>query len=153
MDLLKPKQVTIADIDGELRQYTISRVDCVTGREIYAKYILSNLPKVGDYGVSEETMYKLMSFVAVETSDGRQQRLNTPALVKNHVPDWEALQRIEQEMLNYNTSFFSSGRISTFFEDLCQKVMQKFTETLTLSSEPLSPAEKPPSTSSEPSTT
>lgn len=146
MDLLKPKELKVFDLDGVERIYTISRADCITGRELYAKYLLSNLPKLGEYEVSEQTMLKLMQFVAVETSPGIMQRLTSAALIKNHVPDWETLQRIEMEMLNYNSSFFQQGRISTFLENLFQMSLRKLTEMLTSSSAPSSQAEKQPST-------
>jgi hypothetical protein len=116
MGLLEPK---IATING--KDFYLSKFPAVAGREIIAKYPLSGLPKLGDYKVNEETMLKLMNFVAVQKGDASI-RLSTPALIDNHVGDWETLARIEIAMLEYNCSFFQNGRVSTFLEDTAQKV-------------------------------
>lgn len=40
--LIKPKEVQIKDVDGIEKAFVISRLPAVTGREILAKYPLSN---------------------------------------------------------------------------------------------------------------
>lgn len=154
--LLQSKELTVTDQDGKQRTFLISKFDAVTGREIVAKYptsaIMQAIPKLGDYQVSEDTMIKLMHYVAVQPAEGPTLRLSSRALINNHVGDWETLAKIEMAMLEYNCSFFTSGRIFGFFDDIAQKFLQKIIEISTLSSEPSSPAGKPPSTSSGPST-
>lgn len=129
--LIEPKEITVTDSNGAEHQYTIGKYPAVAGREILAKYPLSNAPKLADYGVSQETMLKLMNHVTKTLSDGREIRLSTAALVDNHVPDAEALLRIEMASLGYNVSFFSNAGVKDFqgyllaqLETLINKAMQ-----------------------------
>lgn len=146
--MLKPKQIEVKTLDGDVRVYFVSRFPAVQGREIIAKYPLSAMPKLGDYAVNEETMLKLMSFVAVPNEHGEPGlRLSTRALVDNHVPDWESLARIEVAMMEYNVSFFGNGRASTFFEGFAKKAQAWISKTLTDSLAQSSPKGKPRSTS------
>lgn len=151
-ELIKPKQFTVEDMDGKPVTVTLSRFDAVEGREILAKYPMSALPKLGDYDINEETMLKLMSYVAVD-ANGTPLRLTTKALINNHTHDAETLMKVEMAMLEYNCSFFQKGRISDFLGEFVQMMIAKISEISTRSSAPLSPVEKQPSTSSEPSTT
>ncbi len=127
MELLEPKTVTI---DG--REFILSKFPAVAGREIIAKYPLSSVPKLGDYAVNEETMLKLMNYVAVGIDPVRPLRLSTVALVNNHTGGWETLAKIEIAMLEYNCSFFRDGRISTLLEDIAQKVPAWISKILTV---------------------
>lgn len=131
MELLKPQDFTIKTLDGEEKTYILSRVPAVACREIVAKYPTSILPKIGDYAVSEDTMLKLMSYVGVALATGNVQRLTTRALVDNHVPDWETLAKLEGAMLDYNTSFFSHGALSSLSADLGQNMKRWISSTLT----------------------
>lgn len=129
--MIEPKEVTIETQGGESRTYVLSKFPAIQGREIIAKYPLSAMPKLGDYAVNEETMLKLMAFVAVP-QDGREPlKLTTRALVDNHVPDWETLARIEFSMMEYNVSFFGNGKGSTFLEAITLKAQQFLSKTLT----------------------
>lgn len=139
--LIEPKEITVTDSNGAEHQYTIGKYPAVAGREILAKYPLSNAPKLADYGVSQETMLKLMNHVTKTLSDGREIRLSTAALVDNHVPDAEALLRIEMASLGYNVSFFSNAGVKDFqgyllaqLETLINKAMQMPTLSSALSS-------------------
>jgi hypothetical protein len=140
-ELLQPKEIEIVAQDGTKRVYLLSKFPAIPGREIVCKYPLSGLPKLGDYAVNEETMLKLMGFVAVpgKGADGASLRLETRALVDNHIPDWETLAKIEVAMLEYNCSFFGNGLASTFFENLGQKAQALITKILTDYSERSSP--------------
>lgn len=140
--LVKPKPITVTSLDGDEKVFVISRLPAVQGREIVAKYPMSALPKIGDYAANEETMLKLMSFVAVAEADG--QRLVTKALVDNHVSDWEMLFQIEKGMLAYNTSFFGNGTTWSFFGNLKQTLKAFLIETLMDLSVASSKAGKPP---------
>ncbi len=127
MELLQPKEI---EING--KTYRISKFPATVGREIIAKYPVSNMPKIGDYQVSEEIMVKLMSFVEVIAGD-RSIRLMTRELINNHVPDWEALAQLEWEMLQYNCSFLTNGKSLSFLEKLAHLAEQKISEMLTAS--------------------
>lgn len=131
------------DIEIDGKTYILSKFPAVAGREIIAKYPVANMPKLGDYGVSEETMLKLMAYVAVRT-DGGELKLTTRALVDNHVASWETLAKLEWEMMQYNCSFFQNGKVSTFLESISQKLPQLIQKTLTDSLQQLSAKNKQP---------
>lgn len=131
MELIEPKDASVTTQKDDARNYVFSKFPAVSGREIAAKYPLSNMPSVGDYGVSEDTMLKLMCYVAVRLDGGQLLPLTTKALVNNHVPDWETLVKIEGGMLEYNTSFFSNGKASIFLVGLGQAAKSWVTSTLT----------------------
>lgn len=126
------------------KTYTLSKFPAVAGREIIALYPISGMPKFGEYKVNEETMLKLMCYVFVKVGD-QLIPLNNRTLVDNHVPDWETLAQIEWSMLEYNCSFFRNGRISTFLNDIVQKLPASISKIVTALSEQSSVKEKQPS--------
>lgn len=133
----------MTSLDGEEKQFVISRIPAVQGREIVAKYPMSALPKIGDYAVNEETMLKLMGFVAAKSGDA-EVILQNRTLVDNHVPDWEMLFQIEKAMLSYNTSFFGEGKTSHFFGTIGQTLKAFLISTLTdLSAASSKPTKRP----------
>jgi|SRR6185437_6326001 len=143
MDLLQPKSVQIDGID-----LIISKFPAIPGREIVAKYPLSGLPKLGDYAVNEETMVKLMSFVAI-VLDGKEMRLSNKVLIDNQISSrveypWQTLGKIEIAMLEYNCSFFQKGLISSFFQDSAQSALAWISKTWTAFLERSSRTEKQP---------
>lgn len=146
-DLIAPEPWDCPLRDGGQKTFILSKFPAVAGREIIAKYPLSGLPKVGEYAVNEETMFKLMSYVAVPIEGGQPQRLSTRALIDNHCPDWETLARLEVEMLKRNCSFFGSGRASSFLTGIAQQALPLLRQMLTDLSSQSSKASKPPSTS------
>lgn len=119
--LIKPLEVEVKDIDGNLHKFTISRLPAVAGREILAKYLGGTMPKVGDYKDNHESMLKMMKYVAVEI-DGQLQTLETQSLIDNHIPDTECLLRLEIEMIRHNTSFFGNAGSSNLLDFLLQKI-------------------------------
>lgn len=124
--MIEPKEL---ELEG--KTYILSKFPAIAGREIIAKYPVSNMPKLGDYGVSEETMLKLMAFVAVKNENGEPLKLTTRALIDNHVGSWETLAKLEWSMMEYNCSFFQNGKVSTFFEGIAEKLPQLITKILT----------------------
>lgn len=134
--MLYPKEITVTTLDGDERQYLISRFPAVAGREIVASYPLTALPKIAEYKSNEEVMFKLMAFVGVVTGKNDVGAdiivpLKTKALIENHVPDWQTLAKLELEMMKYNTSFFRGGEISTFFEGFAAKAIRSVSPMLT----------------------
>lgn len=150
--LIKPKEFKITDQDGVERTFILSKFTAVEGREIVAKYPIAALPKLGDYKVSEETMLKLMNYVAVPMPTGEPLRLSIKTLVDNHTNDWETLAKIEMAMMEYNCSFFRDGRISDSLGRFVQQVLQSISQMSMGSSGQSSQETKPPSTNSEQST-
>jgi len=131
MDLIKPKDIEVEDIDGNIINVRISRLPATIGREILVQYLPSAMPKVGDYKVNEDMMLKLMAHVAVVNKDGDAISLSNKTLVDNHIPDWQTLAKIEVEMLRYNTDFFDNGKISNFFEVIKTKAQALISKMLT----------------------
>lgn len=142
--MLEAQEITIKTQAGTEKRYVISKFPAIAGREIVAKYPLSGMPKLGDYQVNEETMLKLMSYVAVPGENATNLQLTTRALVDNHVPDWETLAKLELAMMEYNCSFFANGRVSGFFEGIAQKLPSLITKILTDSLQQLSAKSKQP---------
>lgn len=141
-NLIQPKEM-----EFDTKKFIISKFPAVSGREIIAKYPLSGLPKVGEYAVNEETMLKLMNYVAVSTNENNILRLSSRSLVDAHVSSWEVLARVEMAMIEYNCSFFQNGRVSTFLEDIVQNLPEWISKILTNSLQQLSQTAKPRSTS------
>lgn len=152
-ELIKPQPFTVDDMDGNPLTVTLSRFDAVTGREILAKYPLTAIPKISDYSENEATMFKLMTFVAVDGNNGQKIRLTTKELIKNHTRDAETCMKIEMAMLEYNCSFFRKGRISDFLGEFAQMIITKISAMSTPLSAQSSEQKQQPSTNSEPSTT
>lgn len=145
--MLQPKPLTLKRQDGTERTFILSKFPAVDGREIVAKYPVANLPKLGDYAVSEATMLKVMGFVGVEL-EGRETPLllSTRELVNNHAGDWETLAKLEWAMLEYNCSFFGQGLTSGSFAAWMDKAKPLISQILTALSEQSSGAAKQPST-------
>lgn len=145
--LINPEEFECPDGNGGHKVFVLSKFPAVAGREIIAKYPLSGMPKLGDYKVNEETMLKLMAYVAVPQEGRDPLRLTTQALIDNHVADWEMLARIEMEMLKRNCAFFRNGRAFSFLQGIAQQLTPFLSKMLTdLSAQSLK-AGKPPSTS------
>ncbi|MBR2392573.1 MAG: hypothetical protein IKA93_03250 [Elusimicrobiaceae bacterium] len=138
VEFLEPKEI---EIDG--CHFIISKIPAVDAREIVAKYTTSNIPKVGEYDASEAVMLKMMNYVARVTPEGNHVKLQTKALVNNHVPNWEILTKIEWEMMRYNCSFFQNGKASDFLGSVMSLAKSEATQMLTSLLGKLLPAEKP----------
>lgn len=139
--MIEPKEIEIRG-----KKYVISKVPATVGREILFKYPTSNIPKVGDYQVSQDIMLKLMSYVGVITPDGQTIELKTQSLVDNHIPNAEVLILLEKEMFKYNFDFFQNGNASDFLKMLEKRATQKGSEILTTLLERLSQVGKQHST-------
>jgi len=130
--MLEPKDISIQLPNGNFKIFTLSKFPAVAGREIVTQYPSTALPKIGDYGVNEGLMLKLMTYVGIPQPEGRPPlMLVTRELVDNHVPDFETLMKIEMAMMEYNCSFFAQGKMSGLFEVMAGKVQQLILKTLT----------------------
>lgn len=143
--LIQPKEITI-DFEGEQLRFNIGKFPATVGREIISKYPVANMPKLGDYKVSEETMLKLMCYVE-RVYDDRVQELTSRTLVDNHIPSWEVLVKLEAYVIDYNCSFFELGKVLNSLKDWRALAEPKNIKTLMDSLARLSQAEKQPSKS------
>lgn len=146
-ELLRTKEIEVTTQEGEKRVYMISKFDAILGREMVAKYPVANMPKLGDYAVSEACMFKLMTCVAAKQPNGQFIVLETPDLYRNHVPDWETGGKLEGAMWEYNCSFFGNEKASIFFGNIAQNLQAWIIKTLTGLLEQSSAKAKPPLTS------
>lgn len=142
--MLGTEQIELETAAGK-KTYLLGKFPATVGREVLLKYPTANAPKVGDYDVSEATMLKVMSFVAVHVGDTTIQ-LETRALVDAHVVDAETLMKLEVAMFKHNYSFFGNGTGLKFLEGAAVKLLQLIPTILTNLSAQSSPAEKPLST-------
>lgn len=136
----EPKDVQVMGKD-----YVIHKFHVIEGREIVTQYPISGMPKLGEYKTNEALMLKVLAYVGVRNEAGGLLMLTTPALIENHVPDWETLVRLEWACMEYNCSFFSNGKASSFLDNLLQTLLTSATQMLTGSLEQLSQKGKPPS--------
>ena len=149
IELLEPKSVTVKDRAGKDVPFIIGKFPAITGREIAAKYptsiaALAKQWEDNQYAESEKIMLKAMSFVERVLDDGSTIRLTTAALVDNHVPDSEALMRLEKELLEYNYSFFEKFTRSISSGGIVQNMIKLITSTLTTSLQRSSQQDKQP---------
>ena len=139
--MIDPKKIELGG-----KTYILSKFPATVGRKIITQYVVTGLPKMGDYGENEKLMQLLMSYVAVELESGPLM-LSNQALIDNHVKDWESLVEIELMMMDHNSNFFRDGRAATFLNGIAQNIKQWISQTLMDSSVRSSPASSPPLTS------
>jgi len=142
--LINPKEIII-EFEGEKLRFNIGKFPATVGREIISKYPVANMPKLGDYQVSEETMLKLMCYVE-RVYDDRAIELTSRTLVDNHIPSWEVLVKVEAYVIDYNCSFFELGKVLNSLKEWKALAKPKNIKTLMDSLVSLSQAEKQPST-------
>ncbi len=140
--MIEPKQV---EIDG--RQFILHKLDYWSGREIITQYPLSGMPKLGDYHRNEELAFKLLSHVSIPMDSGLPLKLSTKELIANHVGGWETGMKLEWAMIQYNTSFFQNGSLSTLLDEWATMLPVYLSKILTAWQESSSQKEKPPLTS------
>ena len=135
--LLQPLEKEIPLPNGGTKSFVISKFPATVGREIITQYPTSAAPKIGDYRLNEDLMFKLLCYVGVPVPGQDPIMLTTRDLVNNHVPDWETLVKIEWAMMQYNSSFFENGKMLSFLdlmkgqlEGLVSKMLTSFVQSL-----------------------
>jgi len=108
-DLLKPKSITITDMDGDERKFTIHRFDAMTGKALFDHYIHASLPKISSPMEKMAITNCIMRHVTVDVNNEAHCLGESPAFTSVHVGDMETLVALESEMLAYNTSFLPEG--------------------------------------------
>lgn len=142
--LINPKEITL-EFEGEKLRFNIGKFPATVGREIISKYPVANMPKLGEYKVSEETMLKLMCYVERVYDDQEPIPLVNRTLVDNHIPSWEVLVKIEAYVIDYNCSFFELGKVLNSLKEWRALAEPKNIRTLMDSLVSLSQVEKQPS--------
>lgn len=122
MELIKPKEIEIKDLDDNVHKYTISRFNALDGRKIISQYPIANAPKLGDYQMSENLMRDAFKYVSVEV-DGKPIILSTKEIINAYVPDATVQMRLEFALMEYNTNFFGQGGKSGFLNFLLKKAL------------------------------
>lgn len=130
-ELIEPKEYTLTGKDGVERTYVLSILPYPVGRKVAALYPTANMPKVGDYNVSQEVMQDLFKHIAVRREDADDLRLTTLALISNHVPDAVTGLKLEAAMLAYNFDFFGQGGLSKFLVTFLETRLPSLIKTLT----------------------
>lgn len=138
--LRDPKEITI---DG--KTFTLHHFPARIGRKIAIQYVEGNIPKIGNYEMSESIMYDLMKYVTVKTAGDVEIALDLPDLIDNHVTNAEMLLELERAMMEYNFSFFASGEISALASRVWKVAEDAIVQILTRSLGQSSPAEGRPS--------
>lgn len=131
MALLEPSPVTLKTLSGAQKTYVLSKFPAIAGREIFAGYPTTALPKFAEYKANEAIMMKAMCFVAVEMPNGNTLALTTQDLINNHVPDWETLAKLEIALMQYNSSFLDFANLSSFSKNFMSKALLSISPTLT----------------------
>lgn len=142
--LINPKEITL-EFEGEKLRFNIGKFPATVGREIISKYPVANMPKLGEYKVSEETMLKLMCYVERVYDDQEPIPLVNRTLVDNHIPSWEVLVKIEAYVIDYNCSFFELGKVLNSLKEWRALAEPKNIKMLMDSLVSLSQVEKQPS--------
>ena len=140
--LIKPQEITVKSMDGEEKQFRISRVPAIKGRELFTQYMPTAIPKIGDYKSNEKLMKDLVSFIEVKTASGEWLGLSNDAILSSHVTDWEMLVKLEMEMIKYNTNFFSPEKLSSALNKFNQTLPEKIIKMLKRFSGQLSASDK-----------
>ena len=125
--LIKPKDIEIKDIDGDIKNFRISRLPAMLGRKIATQYASSLAPKIGDYALNEELCVEMLSYT-VALPGGNEIPLSNVELINQQTGDWEALKNLEREMIAYNTSFLVNGddlTLSTILGDILDLYLSK----------------------------
>ena len=128
--MIKPKTITVKDIDGQQREFIITRFPATDGMEILYKLPTAALPKIGDFDTLKEARNDIFKFVYVNIGD-KDMPLSTKALIDNHTGDAETAIKVMKEIIEYNYSFFQNGILSVFLERVAKKIPDIAQEILT----------------------
>ena len=121
-DLIKPIEVTLHGLDGEVRTFRIGRMPYLAGgREVCADSDRS-LVMPGEYKRNEELIVKALAYVEVKTADGQFMRLSTRAMIDNHIPDVVIGRALEEAVLEHQTGFSRGARARAFAASLMTAV-------------------------------
>lgn len=151
--LIEPKEIEIEDQNGKTRRYVLSKMPYLAGaREVCSQFITTAAPKLGNYKENQKLAELMFRFIEVITDDGKYILLNTPALVNNHVPDFQTGIKLEAAMIEHNTGFSVAGKIREFRQGWERNTAESIIKILTQLRDALQRQDEQPSTNSELST-
>ena len=148
LPVIATKTIDLVDRKGKSRSYILSEIPATYSREIVANWFVGALPRVGEYKLNEEMMFKLLAYVGVRQGKDGVLWLKTRELVDNHVPDLKTLEALEMEMARYNWDFFLAGDLSNLSTLLVKALKDWITQIMTASLPQSSEPGKPPTTNS-----
>ena len=136
---MDPKDLTVQDIGGTSHSFRLYRIPYLDGgREICNQFLYTAAPTVGDYKENERLSEIMFKFIAVILSDGKEQLLNTKALVNNHITDFKVGLEVEEAMVSHNMGFSIAGKVRES-QNLTSPTESSTTRTSTQSLDALSP--------------
>lgn len=124
----KPLEIEIERLDGEKKNFRIRQFNAVDGLRFIAQYpalLAMSSTKAGNYALSEKILIEMFSFVDVVIGD-QYIPLSTKDLINNHVDDFITLNKILREMIDFNTHFFTNGKLW----DLATQIIRGIAESL-----------------------
>ena len=153
MPLLRPKEITLTDIDGNDHKYLIGKIPLLAGgREVAAQYVLPTRVEPEKYEANQKLAEIMYKHTAAILEDGSQIILETKELVSNHIPDPVIATELEREVYEYNTGFSVTGQSTKASSKPCWSYCHSLNaETLMRLRDSSSPTTPPASTNSEPS--
>jgi len=122
MDLIKPKEIELTDIDGETHKFNISRFNALDGYELVSNFPKTMFNKGESFAQHREVIVKILAHCEKIDKEGNKIRLKTEGLINNHIPDFELLLKLLKEMGEYNTNFLQLFKKSNFIDQLKAKL-------------------------------
>lgn len=120
--MIKPKTITVVDIDGDEKQYIITRFPATVGMEILYRLPSSGIPKIGDFAELKEVRDDIFKYVYAVTENG-EISLSTNALIDNHITDGETAYKVMGAMLSYNYQTVGKLTSGGFFDSISGKLL------------------------------
>lgn len=124
--LLQPKEI---EIEGS--KFIISKMPCTVAQEVLFNLPTGLIPLLSNFSKSEEMAFKMLSYCERVYTDRPNVPLKSKVLIDNHVPDFNTLIKLEQEVLQYNFDFFASERVLNFLNEGLSRVESKASGILT----------------------
>ena len=133
--LRDPKEIVLLDEEGKECRFFLSKFYAWDGSEILERYpahllASSIIPRLYDAEIMNQLKAKIMRYVAVKIGDNLV-RLETPALINNHVPDALTMHQLMAEEVKYNNRFFRNGTLWDFLKKAAIEARPKISEILT----------------------
>jgi len=138
MELIKPKEIEVKDIDGDTHKIIISRFNALDGYEIVANFPKTVFNKGESFAQHREVLVKILSHCEKVKPDGEKIRLTTEGLINNHITDFEMILKILKEMGEYNTNFLQVFKKQDILTKLQEKLPSIATKIITTSLQSLS---------------
>lgn len=117
-------------MDGQHKVYKIRQfpaTECLRFVTLYPESIALSGTKVGNYNISEKLMVEMMAYVSVVCEGGLEVPLSTIDMINNHC-DFNVLQSLIREMFDFNTGFFTEGKVWSFLNQVIKGLTDSLIE-------------------------